>query len=129
MAVMLGKRKRRADISDSGQQIDAPGDEDLRARFQRAFEAKFRPLGGVTPLKSAVSAPDLSSESNSDGDDDDDDDEDGEDRWSGLSDNDELVEVIRHDAVNRHPETQSHAMRSYMVGRYRPGKLAKDYNG
>jgi len=119
MAVMLGKRKRRVNISDSGQQSDELGDDDLKARFQRAFEAKFRPLEAVTSFKNAASAPELRSESDSD--DDHDDGEEDDDRWSGLSsENDEIVEVVRHDAVDRiDPETQRQAMRSYMVGRYR----------
>ena len=52
MAVLLGKRKRRTQEqsheSDTMQEVEQEAtlatDEDVQAAFQRAFEAKFKPL-------------------------------------------------------------------------------------
>jgi len=81
MAAPTGKRKR--DDSDDGSEDEGA----VRARFQRAFEAKFKPLDVRKPSPS----PELIV-------DDIEDDEDEEDLetsdWEGLSDDDGAVEVV-----------------------------------
>ena len=88
MAVSIGKRKRRGEenVSDDGSEDEAT----MRARFQRAFEARFKPLETAKrmPTKSEV-------EEVSDVDDD-----DGSD-WSGLSEDENTVQVIGHEDATR----------------------------
>ncbi|KAK4501539.1 hypothetical protein PRZ48_007348 [Zasmidium cellare] len=94
MAVTLGKRKRRAEVkaeqprkrerSWSRSESEDDDDETARALFQRAFEKKFQPLE-VTKSTSR----DEEDESE-DGDED-----DGlESDWSGLSEDEDAVEVV-----------------------------------
>ena len=49
---MLGKRKRRAQVGSRNSSTDTSADEiaaaELQARFQQHFEAKFRPLEGLS---------------------------------------------------------------------------------
>ncbi|KAF2170884.1 hypothetical protein M409DRAFT_18856 [Zasmidium cellare ATCC 36951] len=91
MAVTLGKRKRRAYVrSEEPRQrersrSDSEDDETARALFQRAFEAKFRPL----ELSKKTESRDEDDES-----DDLDDDEGLESDWSGLSEDEDAVEVV-----------------------------------
>jgi hypothetical protein len=89
MAIALGKRKRRADAEGSGDGGNGADDDNVRALFQRAFEAKFKPLEKKEKLNEA-SETDEDSDSGDDGDEDD---------WDGFSDEEEggTVEVIQHD--------------------------------
>ncbi|KAK4622174.1 hypothetical protein CLAFUW4_06530 [Fulvia fulva] len=90
MAVALGKRKRRTitEPKPSSHQSDSEDEQDARALFQRAFEAKFRPLD--KPSKPAAEEEIEEPE---------DDSEDEED-WSGLSgdenEDQEEVETIEY---------------------------------
>lgn len=111
MAVTLGKRKRRGDLGESGS--DSSSEEDVRSLFQRAFEAKFKPLKkderpkGPTAETEAVN---LSDElENSD--------------WSGLSDDEEGqggdIEVVNHDVVQAEDEeARRQEMKAFMVRVY-----------
>lgn len=115
MAVTLGKRKRRADAESgsSARRSRSESDEDddtARALFQRAFEAKFKPLEKSTRPVS----------------DDEDDEEDGqsgeedaESDWSGVSDEENAVEVVEHSQpeFNRDDEGNS-GKKAFMVGFY-----------
>lgn len=81
---MLGKRKRSAASASivttrTTKKPTQPSDDDaeLRARFQRAFEAKFKPLPGTKP-KNAPAPPSESSEDENDSD------------WSGIDSDAEL---------------------------------------
>ena len=82
MAVTLGKRKRREVTGNDGESSDS-SDTDARALFQRAFEAKFKPLK-VEPVK-APHAPEVEGVDAGD---------DSESDWNGLSDSEGAVEVI-----------------------------------
>lgn len=96
MAVTLGKRKRRPEVtreeppakvrSSSESEED---DDTARALFQRAFEAKFKPLEikKIEP-KAEDEADELE------------DDEDLESDWSGLSEDEDAIEVIEHSQPN-----------------------------
>ena len=54
MAMTLGKRKRVANVASAADE-NGSSDDDARARFQRAFEAKFKPLKS-TPKPVPVAA-------------------------------------------------------------------------
>lgn len=87
MAVILGKRKRRAQLegdNTSHQTPDVASEEDLKAAFQRAFEAKFKPLRNAPK---PVAKPEIE-EQLYDG-------MDEESDWEGF-DSGEEVEVIQH---------------------------------
>lgn len=108
MAVTLGKRKRHAaEIeTDSG---SASGDENARAFFQRAFEAKFKPLEKTTkPLK----APEEVETEYSDREVEDSD-------WSGLSDDEKPVQIVEHGAAgNADVGNDRGEMKAFMVRMY-----------
>ena len=89
MALALGKRKRRQEVTK--EQNDASDDSDdnatARALFQRAFEKKFKPLeGSEKPAREKKPAVEDNSEEDDD-DEDEDEDEDSQDSGPG-SDND-----------------------------------------
>ena len=102
MAVTLGKRKRIQEPSVknqiSGQAIhlevnDNNNDDDLKTQFQKAFEAKFKPLDTSLKLKTTKppshgTVKNLESASDSSSD------------WSGLTDEDDLIEVIEDDSAH-----------------------------
>jgi len=67
-------------------------DDDIRARFQKAFEAKFKPLEvNQKPQKDAALEQDVVQE-----DDQDDSDDLNDSDWSGISEEEDGVEVISH---------------------------------
>lgn len=106
MALTLGKRKRNADVSQ-----DESDDDDARALFRRAFEAKFKPLAGTAkPVKATVP---VVVEADSD--------ENDESDWTGLSENedDEVkveVEVVDHGMVREEDEeARRREMKAFMV--------------
>ncbi|KJX93018.1 hypothetical protein TI39_contig4448g00001 [Zymoseptoria brevis] len=113
MAILLGKRKRaavpvpvskskpeaqRAAPTRRRKESDASSDgESARALFQKAFEAKFKPLQ-VTKEKRKIEIGDESEEDEREddaGSDLDDEDVSGSD-WSGIEDGDEEVEIVQH---------------------------------
>lgn len=111
MAVTLGKRKRREDISNKPQAGENDSDDDATARalFQRAFEAKFKPLEKVEkPLEQ--------SDSGSDADDSQDIDED--DEWDGLSEDGDAqpqIEIIQDKPANIvDPDRQKRELKAFM---------------
>jgi len=104
--VTLGKRKRRAEPRDVDDQDNSGDEEDLRSRFQKAFEAKFRPLDKTK--SSAPAKPEIPEASDSASSD--------EDGWSGLSEDNETIEIVSHSAVNdADHEAQRREMKAYMV--------------
>lgn len=87
MAVILGKRKRRAELeggTTSHQTSDVASEEDLKAAFQRAFEAKFKPLRNAPK---SIAKPEVEEQVY--------DEVDEESDWEGL-DSEQEVEVIQH---------------------------------
>ncbi|SMQ53665.1 unnamed protein product [Zymoseptoria tritici ST99CH_3D7] len=113
MAILLGKRKRvvvsepaskprseaqKAAPTKRRKESDASSDgESARALFQKAFEAKFKPL----PIKEKKKFSEIEDEIQEDesednaGSDLDDEDLSGSD-WSGIEDGDEEVEIVQH---------------------------------
>ncbi|EMC97008.1 hypothetical protein BAUCODRAFT_68548 [Baudoinia panamericana UAMH 10762] len=85
MANTLGKRKRLGEQDDSKDYIEP--DEDIRTRFQRAFEAKFRPL--PEPVKRAISPTSELSEGES-----------AESDWDGIPEHPNEVQVFQHEVAN-----------------------------
>ncbi|KAK3716869.1 pre-rRNA processing and 40S ribosomal subunit assembly [Vermiconidia calcicola] len=85
MAVTVGKRKRQED--DESSKTSSEDEDEIRNRFQRAFEAKFRPLQGFEARRPDEVVHDavgqVSSPTESD--------------WSGLSDDDDHVDVVNVD--------------------------------
>lgn len=122
MAVSLGKRKTRGEAEEPD---DNENDNDLRARFQRAFEAKFRPLDGSK--KSAKLTKQVVEEEDESLDDE-------ESGWSGLSDEDEdddledyededddeseqqQIEIIDHGSTQKsEDEDRAYEKKAFMV--------------
>ena len=82
MAETIGKRKRATVRTSPGPSDE--GDAELRVKFQRAFEAKFKPLEPSNiPTKNVASSQDSESAYESDDSD-----------WKGLSEDDDSVEVF-----------------------------------
>lgn len=104
MAVSLGKRKR---VGPKEVHESSPEDEeDMRTRFQRAFEAKFRPLKKTEAPAIQQDESDLEK---------DDDDESDDSDWDGFSSDDDQVEVVVHAAANgSFPEMDRSQQRAYM---------------
>ena len=96
MALAIGKRKRRQDVSNDRNAEANDSDDDAaaaRALFQRAFEKKFKPLEKTEKPKEEAE-PDLDAEDDEEESDDDDDDaasnsgsdsSDASDAFSGFS--------------------------------------------
>lgn len=101
MAISPGKRKRQ---DDEGDRANSSEDEDaMRALFQRAFEAKFR------PLERTVSEREPESELE-------DEHEIIESDWSGLPSDDEQIETIQHKtASTENNDLQRHQRKAFMV--------------
>ncbi|KAF2768693.1 hypothetical protein EJ03DRAFT_351887 [Teratosphaeria nubilosa] len=105
MSQSFGKRKRRADVDVRGDENESADEKNIRARFQRAFEAKFKPLELEKPAKSEQSEDDdESDQSESDGSD-----------WDGVSEDEITVEIVQHDSMNgRKRETDRQEMKVFM---------------
>lgn len=97
----MGKRKRRAEGTReeppanvrSGSESEDDDENTARALFQRAFEAKFKPL----EIKKI--------ESKDEDEADEADQADGlESDWSGLSEDEDAIEVIEHSNPNANSE-------------------------
>lgn len=102
MAVTLGKRKRREQIRDECDR--SSGEEDARALFQRAFEAKFKPLE-EKPVEASPIADAHEAE-----------DDDFESDWVGLSEDEGIVQVIEHAVTNDTLDEEGRAeMKAFMV--------------
>ena len=112
MAPALGKRKRvtRAELeqpsrspSPSSASGDDSGAEDLQAIFRRAFEAKFKPLP-VEPKKPKIEEPPVQEEPDEE-----------ESDWSGISDNENGVQVVEYQDPRRElDETERAEMKAFM---------------
>ena len=112
MAISTGKRKRRDDVEDANNSNS--DDDDIRARFQKAFEAKFKPLEvNQKPQKDAAMEQNVVQE------DDQDDSDDLEDSdWSGLSEEENGVEVVSHaEAKPTDDIARQRGAKSFMVSR------------
>ncbi|KAI7281328.1 hypothetical protein KC345_g4202 [Hortaea werneckii] len=125
MAISTGKRKRRDDVEDANH--GNSDDDDIRARFQRAFEAKFKPLEvNQKPQKDAALEQDVVQE-------DDQDDSDGLDdsHWSGISEEEDGVEVVSHAEAKRSDDmARQRGAKSFMSSKppssnEKPSKTAK----
>jgi len=122
MALALGKRKRRQDVSRKNQKgsTDDGSDDDATARalFQRAFEKKFKPLE-KTEKPAVQDESEREDDDDDSGSDDSDDDskesgsensrDEDDDDWSGISDEEPTtskpqIEVIE-DRTFRKPPT------------------------
>ncbi|KAL9093365.1 MAG: hypothetical protein Q9165_004106 [Trypethelium subeluteriae] len=97
MAVLLGKRKRRARVQDQNsddvnkaEEIFLSGSEDIQTVFRRAFEARFQPL--KEPRLVDEESRDLFSEEEA---------QDDESEWGGLESENETgrVQVIEYSGV------------------------------
>jgi hypothetical protein len=104
MAVSIGKRKRE-------QNDDASKDESaMRALFQKAFEAKFKPLPPTehqNHLDQQSEAEGISEDSEDSGE------------WGGLSDEDESVHIVSHHQFSSEDQVeQAQERRSFMVSRF-----------
>lgn len=125
MAIALGKRKRQTEAPKSlkkvvpipkpvpiakAEESESEG-EDLQAIFQRAFEAKFKPLDGVAKKKAEkVEEAEV--------DEEEDDDAAAQDSdWDGISEADNDIEVIEHADIKRIPkdELDKKEMKAFMV--------------
>ncbi|KAH9828323.1 hypothetical protein Tdes44962_MAKER02488 [Teratosphaeria destructans] len=105
MSRSLGKRKRRADVDGRVDENEGADEGDIRARFQRAFEAKFKPLELQKPINSDQSEGDDESVRSVD---------DGSD-WDGVSEDATTVEIVQHDSMNgRERETDRQEMKAFM---------------
>lgn len=104
MTLLTGKRKRQDYRDDSD--VGAKDEDATRELFQRAFEAKFKPLERMelTMKKADKEVPHQDFQL------------DEEPEWSGLSDDEELVETIRHDESHYvDHDTQRHERKAFMV--------------
>lgn len=90
MALALGKRKRRRVVEQSDSSDNGADDVDARTLFQRAFEAKFKPLGKSAPQPRVVKQIDLEEEYEAK--------QDGLSDWSGFGEDDDAIEVIEHES-------------------------------
>lgn len=105
MAVSIGKRKRQDD--SDGTENGSEDEGAFRVLFQRAFEAKFKPLERSTSLPGDENS-EMEEASNDASEDSD---------WSGLSEDEELVEVVRHGAnQNGDQSPQKNERKAFMVG-------------
>lgn len=99
-------KQRKRHQHDTGSNHVDEDEEAMRARFQRAFEAKFKPLDrSQVALKDSQqdeSGEDLEAETDSD--------------WSGLSEDEEPVQTIRYDAsIQNGHEIEQHERKAFMV--------------
>ena len=104
MAVSIGKRKRQ------GGQSDSEDEGAVRARFQQAFEARFKPLERSTSFSRHEESYEV----------DESDHFSDESDWDGLSENEGAVEVVGYDAAHSENQKQQNLERkAFMVCRRR----------
>ena len=108
MAIAIGKRKREEGSDKTGNSSDDEGA--LRAQFQRAFEAKFKPLARQGSLPGTDSLDDADEETQ----------KLEESDWSGLSDDgEESIRVIEHESIHSKLQDQQNGERKkFMVRVY-----------
>ena len=105
MAVALGKRKRR--VREQERQSDTESEkEDIQAVFQRAFEARFKPLERRHTAKESEDPlpEDAHQETESD--------------WDGIHSEDEAVRVVEYSGLTDRREggeVSKHDMKAFMV--------------
>ena len=103
MAVSTGKRKWQEENNDQ-----EPGLRDegaVRDLFQRAFEAKFKPLERLTPLIRELEPVETDNQ-----------DHEEDSHWDGLSEDEKPVEIVNQNGVNSAiPDIQRHEMKEFMV--------------
>lgn len=88
MAIAVGKRKR-------DEEDDNEDGVDLKARFQAAFEARFKPLAKTSsPALPKVERIDQAASVIEEEDEDEDESEDSE--WDGLSDEGDALVIVDH---------------------------------
>ncbi|KAB2576936.1 Uncharacterized protein DBV05_g4481 [Lasiodiplodia theobromae] len=116
MAVALGKRKRveakaAAPVSKRPAKKEEPEEsdsEDMRDAFRRAFEAKFKPLAGVTKKEKSPEPEEKEEEDESE--------EDG--HWEGISEDDEepskTVEVVEVTGPTRSERLSKAELKAFM---------------
>ena len=104
MAVSIGKRKRHESENESN--ISSEDEGAVRARFQQAFEAKFKPLERSTPFSLSEEPSDQDeSERSSDKSD-----------WDGLSDGEGHLEIIDHEGGHsKNQDQQNQERKTFMV--------------
>ncbi len=111
MAVSVGKRKR--ELNDDGSDAGSDDESAMRVLFQKAFEAKFKPL----PPKEHQNHLDQQSEAEEISEDSTDLDE-----WDGLSDDGESVHIVNlNQSLSEAQVDQAHERRSFMVSRVARG--------
>ncbi|WPH00894.1 Hypothetical protein R9X50_00372800 [Acrodontium crateriforme] len=111
MAVSLGKRKRPepkkvvAKKTAKAEKSESDSDDDIRARFQRAFEARFKPL----------ETPKVPVRQDASGDESDEAEVQADSDWSGISDEEDAVEVVEHGpGIELDREEQKREMKAFM---------------
>lgn len=129
MALALGKRKRRQDVSKTADAEASDDDAAARALFQRAFEKKFKPLEkSERPAKEDVPTSDDDEDDDEDSDDvsgsELDDDEDESEDWSGFSGDEDPepsnpeIEVIEDKTFRRRdPAEEKRLKKQFMTSR------------
>lgn len=132
MALALGKRKRRQDVSKNTE--DSDDDAAARALFQKAFEKKFKPL-------EKVEKPAEDDAPSSDDEEDDDEDEDYEsgsdlndehdsEDWSGFSGEEEeppkpQIEVIEDKVFRRRDPAEEKRLKKQFMSSKIPSEAPK----
>ena len=109
MAVVLGKRKRRADLGASKHEVrGSQANERLQALLRRHFETSYEPLNLALPAPPEAEAASDAME-----------DENSEDGWEGLSDKEEseVIEVVHHDYASgvREEDSLKQEWKAFMV--------------
>lgn len=114
MTVLLGKRKRRSEVTPakarkaSRESFEDDGQDELRAIFARHFEGQFKPLD-IKPIASKPAEERIQHQLS----------EDDEEEWSGISsqEEDNIVEVVDHAKVRKlEVPTSKSELRAFMVG-------------
>ncbi len=103
LTMTSSSQKRKRDREDSGDELEDEGE--LRARFQRAFEAKFKPLEKPPPLQNGQDDAEVSSP-----------EELSDDEWSGFDEDEVTVQVVEH-ASTGSVELDRRAEKTFMVCR------------
>lgn len=107
---LLGKRKRRPEKELDRTHTDkarseSPDQQDVNEIFRKAFEAKFKPLPQEEKVIEEVVAEAQNDHSDEDS------------AWSGISEDEEEVEVVQHtaDATSKSESLSKREQRAFMV--------------
>ena len=117
MGLAIGKRKRTATkVPPAKKRVKSPSpepsdSEDLRDAFRRAFEAKFKPLEGVS--KPETKEPEPADESESEEENEEEDSE-----WEGISGDEKgnQVEVVEVSGPRYNERASKSELKAFMVG-------------